>query len=552
MTRLPSPHHRCLARRIAVATLTALVLWCPASATSSPGISPTPVTSSSVVPYPATVAAPSATPTPAPVTSPATPATPVTSPATPAAPATSPATPDASPSPAPKPRLKGTFDGRVMPEVYDYFTPSRAYKNAYAFVGVRARGTLEYDAIDWQALVQGQATIMLGLPSDSVAPAPARALGQGGTYYAIAVHQDLTTLGIRQGYVRVGRAGESGVQIGRLEYHDGTETTTGDPVLDWIKSNRMSQLIIGNPDYNNWGRGLEGLRADLDVAGVRLTGALIRPLQVDDHFATSVPNVTTAHAALTFKNGLVPRGEGQIFFNQCNDTRFVPELDNRTDLAGRTINALGGNKVSTVGVRYLARLGTDGDASAFVAHQGGKWGGQTQDAYAAIAELGVRFPKVPWQPWVRGGYRQFSGDSNPLDNTHGTWIADLANARQRFNMYTNANLREFFAQVLLTPSKTEGLRVDLRSFHLDRAADLWYAGNGVAQNRGINGFAGKPSGGATGLGTLIEATYENRIDAHNLLRVHFGQAFGGPVVRATFPAQTNGHLFYVEYHYLIP
>lgn len=67
---------------------------------------------------------------------------------------------------------------------------------------------------------------------------------------------------------------------------------------------------------------------------------------------------------------------------------------------------------------------------------------------------------------------------------HGTWMADLADARQRFDTHTNANVREIFAQVLRTPSKTDGLRLDVRGFHLDRATDPGHAGNGAAQNRG--------------------------------------------------------------------
>lgn len=554
MTRSSSRSLRRLGRCLFVVTLALFALWRPAGAVplpateassttgTAPATAPTPATPPSAAPSPVASAAPLAAPTP--------PTSPTPSPAS-AAPPANPA-PTSSPVPSPKARLRGTFDGRVMPEIYDYFAPSGGYKNAYGYLGVRARGALGYEATDWAALVQGQATLLFGMPTHSVAPAPARALGQGGAYYGLALRPDLTTLGFRQAYVRVGRADKSGVTIGRFDYAQGAEVPLADPILDWVRTHRMSKLLVGPLDYNTWGRTETGVRADLDTPSLHLTGLLFQPTQADPHFATNVPNVTVAHGALVFKNGLVPRGEAQIFYNQCNDTRFVPQVDDVPGSSSYTINALGGDKISTLGFQYITRIGTDGDGAAFFAHQGGRWGSHTQDAYAWIAELGLRFPKVPWTPWVRGGYRVFSGDTNPFDGAHGTFIADVGDPRNRYNMYTNANLRELFAQLILSPSKKSTLRLDLRNFHLDRAVDLWYSGAGVVQNVGVNGFAGKPSGGSTNVGTLLEASYENRINAHNLMRLYFAKAFGGPVVNATFPAHTHGHAFNIEYHYLIP
>lgn len=439
-----------------------------------------------------------------------------------------------------------------MPEVYDFFTPSRTFENHYGYLGVRIRPGVEVVDRDWQAVVQGQMVSLLALPDLAIAPAPAGALGNGANSYALALRQDITTLGVRQAYVRVGPQGKSGLQIGRLDYIQALEVMTGDTVLDWLKRDRIAQLVIGSPDYNPWARTLQGVRADIDTPSVRLTGLVCNPLQVEPHFSTAATAVTTVHAALTFKNGFVPRGEAQIFVDQCNDTRFVQQVDNRPAAQRPDVNQAGGNRITTVGAHYVTRLGSDGDFAAFYARQSGRWGEQTQRAQAWLAEVGLRFPKVVWKPWVRGGYRSFTGDGNPSDSVHGTWMPYLHNARQRFNMYTNPNLDEAFLQLMLTPSPATALRADVRRFHLNTANDLYYAGNGVTQNRGTNGFAGRPSGGTRDIGTLLELQYDHRLDACNIVRVHYAHAFGGSVVRASYPEQTQGSLFYVEYRCIIP
>jgi hypothetical protein len=454
------------------------------------------------------------------------------------------------PLPPPKP-IHFDLDARVQPEHYDYFAPTGPYQNAYTFLGLRIRPGLRCDGDGWEAYLQGQGVFLYDLPRKGVAPSPAGALGQGGTYDNFTGSPGSATLGVRQLFVRLGPP-SSRFQAGRFEYSQGLEVRSGDATLDWIKDNRISRLIVGGPDYNTFGRTFDGLRADLDSPSLHLTGLVAHPTQIEPHFATDVPNVTTGNLALTFKKGFVPGGEGQLFFNQTHDTRFVGQVDNRPAALRGSVNAEGGDRISTFGAYYVSRLGADGDAMALYARQSGSWGAQTQDAWAFVGELGVRFPKGPWQPWLRGGYRVFSGDPNPLDGRHQTFMAMVADARPRYNMYTNANLREAFLELMLAPTKKTSLRTDLRFFSLDRSADLWYSGIGVAQERGANGMSGRPSGGGTDVGTLIEVTWEDRIDAHNLLRLHLGKAFPGPVVRATYPGPSSDFMVDVEYHYLIP
>jgi hypothetical protein len=83
------------------------------------------------------------------------------------------------------------------------------------------------------------------------------------------------------------------------------------------------------------------------------------------------------------------------------------------------------------------------------------------------------------------------------------------------------------------------MRLDVHHVDLASARDLWYSGSGATQQRGTQfGFAGRPSNGATGLGTTVEAAAEYALTRHWSLNGFVGVMRGGEVVRRTFAGST--------------
>jgi len=471
--------------------------------------------------------------------------------------------PAAAPSPRPSDKPQATSDKkkdegwwysanlRVMPEMYDFFKSTATGENNYGYLGVRLRGSVGYKAPKWDARAELQNVLLMGLPKGSVVPAPAIVLGQGSSYFYTARRGDIDTLGIRQLYFRLGKAEKTSLQIGRFEYFDGEEVKSADPVLSWIKTERVSRKTIGTTNYNAWTRTFDGARFDYDTDPVRVTGLLVRPTQLEAHFATDVRSAVVGNLAITMKEKtLLPNAEAQVFWNHYDDCRPVTQADNRA--VRGTIAAEGGNRIDTYGFHYVTRLGRDADAFVYYAHQTGKWGHQTQCSDAFQAEVGWRPPEIPWKPWFRVGYAIYSGDTNSTDNTHGTFITGVPDVRSVVPWYANSNLHDVIGSLVLTPGPATKARLDVHSFSLDAPADSWYIGSGVAQQKGVNGYVVRPSGGSRDLGRAVSLTLDQKFGENHRVMLYVEKFWGGQVVRTSFPLQTNGTHVFLAYLLSLP
>jgi hypothetical protein len=448
-------------------------------------------------------------------------------------------------------------DLRLQGQAWDWFDPGRGEPD-YAFLGARLRARLKYSSPGLSGLLEVQDVQMSGLPRGAVLPAPAGQMGVGGVYFNHIQASSANSTGVRQIYLKIGDPKDLSVQLGRFDYASGQEVLSGDPTLDWLLRVRVGQRLLGSFGYTEFGRSFDGIRLDADWEPAHLTALAARPTQggFEPRFAVEMDRVFVSNLALTLKKGEgLPDATGQIFWNRYDDTRQVPFVDNRPAPLRGQVAAQGGIHIDTCGLQFASKLGQDGDALLWYAHQTGRWGRLTHRADAATLELGYRFSGADWQPWVRAGYTWFSGDGNPNDGLHTTFYAPLPTARlyARFPFYTLANLRDAFGQLLLSPSRDTRIRLDLDLLSLDRSADLWYVGGGATQNQGsIFGYAGRPGGGGRRLATLVGLGLDHTFDEHNSLSVYYGYAWGGEVVRQSFPADTRGSLFLVEYNLSLP
>lgn len=524
------------------ALLVAATLGTPGTALAQQGGTPAPAG------VPSPVASPASATSPAPASSPA--------------PATSPA-PGASPAPPSVPAIKKGFsfdlDFRDMNEHWNWFTPPRGgQEHDYGFVGARLRLRGKWVEERFNALLEMTDVQMAGLPLHSIQPVPVGAMGWGGGYYAYAQRPSINTLAPSQAYVQFGKSGDFLLQAGRFAFQSGLEAPSRDEVVDWLKRNRLASRMLSSLDYTDFPRTFDGVRLDLDlpasslIPASRITAMAAHNTQGgwEPHFGADMTDVTVGELAYTLTNSkTLPHAEGQVFAIRYDDTREAPLVDNRPLGMRGIIKAEGGIKVDTFGLHWASRIGRDGDALAWYAHQTGKFGNMTQSADAFTMELGLRPPGAAWKPWIRGGYSFYSGDDNPNDRVNHTfWGFDnAARIYARFPFYTESNLHDAFVQLILFPSKDTTIRTDYHCLSLDNARDGWYTGSGPFQNRGLNGAAARTSNGATGLANFIDISIHQKLNQNNSLQFYIGQAFGGQVIKKTYTTSANGMYSFLEW-----
>jgi hypothetical protein len=151
-------------------------------------------------------------------------------------------------------------------------------------------------------------------------------------------------------------------------------------------------------------------------------------------------------------------------------------------------------------------------------------------------------------PWIRAGYYRGSGDDDPADGTHGTFVPVLTTVRQyaQFPFYNAMNTEDLFLQLLVRPIPGKlTIRTEVHRLWLTQSADLWYGGSGAGQRTRSFGFGGRPSGDSRDLANLADLSVSwdpaPRISAY----LYLGHAFGGEVVKQVY-GDTGGDFGYGE------
>jgi hypothetical protein len=141
------------------------------------------------------------------------------------------------------------------------------------------------------------------------------------------------------------------------------------------------------------------------------------------------------------------------------------------------------------------------------------------------------------RPWFRAGYYYSSGDGNPTDNTHGTFFAILPTPRvyARFPFFDSMNNTDLFEEIMLRPTR----------LWLSNKDDLWYPGGGAFQPTTF-GFNGRPSNGNSYLATLYDISGDYQWKYGLSLRLYFGYAVGGGVIKSIYTVNSNGALGFTE------
>jgi hypothetical protein len=228
--------------------------------------------------------------------------------------------------------------------------------------------------------------------------------------------------------------------------------------------------------------------------------------------------------------------ELQLFAYRYDDDRDVRARPDNTGRAAPVVDvgitSFGGALVGS----YPGQAG-QWDALLWGAGQTGHWFEQPHRAYSVAAEAGYQWTSAAGRPWVRAGVLRASGDDDPADDRHATFFQMLPTVR-RYSLtatYSQMNLSDVFAQVMVRPADTVNIRADVHRLSLATARDRWYYGSGATQESGtLFGYAVRPSNGASRLGHVFETSADYAAHKHLSVNGYAGAFRGGDVVRRAF------------------
>lgn len=452
--------------------------------------------------------------------------------------------------------VQGSIRTRV--EGWDWFKDPD-FENAYAYPGslLRLSFTQQRAGFDWK--LEFAAPVLLDLPDQAVAPAPAGQLGLGAAYFA-ANHKSKNSAMVfpKQAYVRIkhpgGAEGQS-LQLGRFEFFDGSEVTPADATLAALKKERILQRLIGNFTFSDVERSFDGAHYVFSRPTINFT--VVGAVPTRGVFQTDGwgwVNTAFAYSALTgqVKQASTSPGEWRVFGIYYDDWRHVLKTDNRP-AAARQLD-MSNIRLGTFGGHYLQAFATKPltvDLLAWGAYQTGAWGSLADRAGVFAGEAGIQ-PAVlkALRPWLRTGYLYGSGDGNPSDRTHGTFFQLLPTPRvyARFPFFNMMNNEDGFVELMLRPGKLVTVRSDVHTLRLASSSDLWYSGGGAFQPWTF-GYTGRPSNGARSLATLYDTSVDYNLGPHASVGVYYGYAEGKSVLQHIYPSDPNGQLGFLELNY---
>jgi hypothetical protein len=249
----------------------------------------------------------------------------------------------------------------------------------------------------------------------------------------------------------------------------------------------------------------------------------------------TISSVRVLAASFTARPALVPHHNLQAFAYHYRDHRDVRARPDNI-VAPRPVNV----SIATIGgssVGLFRAAAGEIDSIAWVAAQTGDWYGQEHRAFSAALEAGYRLPQARWRPWLRGGWLRASGDADARDDRHDTFFQMLP-SNDRYvasTAYALMNVNDLFAQIEVQPHDRMTARAEVHRVSLADAADRWYYGSGATSRTGtFFGFSGRPSNGATALGTIAEGKVDVRLAPAWSVSASLAFMKGGEVVHRLF------------------
>jgi hypothetical protein len=444
-----------------------------------------------------------------------------------------------------------SFSNRLRGEFADWFDGGGAASNSdYSYLGNRTQvGILA----KWRSLsgfLQYQHTVL-----DHV---PQHAAGIGGTYRANTKSDFQEGGWLRQGWLQGEATSGSwklAAQGGRMRYQDGLESVSKQPVLEWLRKNRIAERLVGPFDFTHVGRSFDGGRVTAETPSFLISGFYFLPtsggfeISGGRHMGIDLGGLSVMKKD---DPSLLPGLESRMFYIHYRDHRpgdgDVVALDNRpqavrqADQRDIEIETIGGEIV------YTHALGPGAiEGLAWSAGQFGEWQSLDQRSWAYALEGGYRFADVPWNPWLRAGIFRSSGDDDADDGGHGTFFQLLPTSRiyAYTPFYNLMNNQDVMAQLIAKPLAMLIARLDFHWLRVTEGRDLLYFGGG-ATKRDFFGYGGTAAAGSHETAYVIELTLAYALSRNLELQTYCGHAFGQSVVKHGFPRDQELTYGFVE------
>jgi hypothetical protein len=449
------------------------------------------------------------------------------------------------------------FSGSLRSRMYDWdwFQPASGNNN-YVYSGnlLRLKFSQNRDAWDWTA--EFAVPFLVGLPGNATGTGPQQgALGLGSNYAsANDGRKNTAMLFPKQLFVRFdGLGGDKAhtLQIGRFTFLDGSETAPKNATLSALKRDRINQRLIGDFGWSDVGRSFDGVHYSYAKPSDNFTFVAAVPtrgvFQVD---GWGWNRVGFGYASYTHDSTKGRHSsDTRLFAIEYDDFRHIVKTDNRAaavrgrDFDNIRIDTFGGHTVHA----FDTRSGTI-DLLLWGAAQTGRWGEQRQRAGSLDVEGGFQ-PKIlpKLKPWIRAGYNWNSGDSNPNDDTHGTFFQLLPTPRPyaRMPFFNMMNNTDAFGALILRPHPKLAVSSEFHSLRLSNANDLWYSGGGAFQSWTF-GYAGRSPSGRRSLANVYDTSAEVLVNRKTTLIAYLGYAQGLAAIEHIYPDGKDGRFGYLE------
>lgn len=466
---------------------------------------------------------------------------------TPAAGAAPPAPPAETPpvrAPAdPAPPVPGTTtflaETLLRVEFWRYFQPrdGGAAGPDYTFGGSRSSLGVSYVGPRWSAQGTLQYVRLENLPAHAIGPG---LLGTGAAYYFQAAGTFSYQFYLR-GLSLAWRDPEAGtwVEAGRLSRAARVEPPSGDATIDGLLRDELNGRLLGDMEWSYYQRAWDGVRGGIARQGRSATLTVAAPTQGTYEESANLYMDHVPVAALEFAaqpGAVVRRTRLDAFAIRYADTRPVTARPDNTARQEDRVSV----RITTLGASAAGaypRGGGTVDVVVWGAVQGGRWYEQSHRARAATASAGYRRTAAPWRPRARAGIVWASGDADPRDDRHATFFPMLPSGDRlsAINAYALMNVRDAWLAVDVAPSPRLDVAGGLRRVHLSQGADRWYQGSGATVRAGnYFGFQGRDGGGATAVGTVMEARAEWRPWRAVTVRGYVGRMAAGDVAAHVF------------------
>jgi hypothetical protein len=245
-------------------------------------------------------------------------------------------------------------------------------------------------------------------------------------------------------------------------------------------------------------------------------------------------------------------GEWRLLGIYYQDWRRVTKTDNRAAVVRAA--DLGNIRIGTFGGHYIHTTATKAgpvDLLLWGVGQAGRWGLLDHRAASFAIEGGYQPALMArLKPWVRAGFSHGSGDGDPADENHGSFLQILPTPRPyaRFPFFNMMNNQDLFASLILRPHKAVTIRSDARSLRLANRNDLWYLGGGAFQPWTF-GYIGRATNGTRSLANLYDVSVDYNPIAQMTLTGYYGFADGRSVAQTIYPNGKNGNFGYLEFLY---